>query len=371
MPDIYSRTAIETFDGCAFRFDQIINGGIEDAGDEAARGGLFHDVARQYASALYAAQTPSDFELLAETFRAIVGARPVPTAVLDDAWTILQRWGETFELDLQAYMLVEEVQVTERLRWTPDLVYVHPWGVSIPDYKTWYKGVTEDVARAAWQPRFYCWQARQIWPNFYRYEFVYKWVRSNTETVVSYTPDEIDEFAAQVEGVLERIRACETTGVWPATAGAHCLQCRLLNCPLTDKNAIVQSRILSTDDRDVASARVLALEQELKRLRAGLKGWNLLEGGWVLNGEEFSTKETITKRASARRLFQVLDAAGYPVTDVSVSASAVWKGAIKKALPAPVVTAIEGLLASSTSWTFGHCRHRAVDIADDPADRDE
>jgi hypothetical protein len=267
-------------------------------------------------------------------------------------------------------MLAEETQVTEQIRWTPDLVYARPSTLSITDWKTWYRGFSEALAREQWQPKFYVWQARKLWPDFTRYEFVYEWVRSNRQTVVTYTSDEIDAFADQVEGVIERIRQTEATGVWTATAGAHCSLCRLVNCPLADQHAIVQARILDRDGLDAACGQWLAFEARLKTIKAAVSGYCALNGGCVVGGQEFSTNVSESKRIKARAALDLLDDAsrGVEASQIELALSAVWKAAPKKVLPPALVTAIEAAARTDTSWKFGHRRAKSIAIAPEGAD---
>jgi hypothetical protein len=369
----YSRTALETFSGCAFRFNELVNRGIEDAGDEAARGSLFHDVTRAYALALFERQIPADFELLQQTFRAVLAEANVATVVVDETWRLLQRWGEVFELDLRAFMLTEETQVTSRLRWTPDLVYARPGVLSIPDWKTWYRGYSESLAREQWQPKFYTWQARQLWPNFERYEFVYEWVRSNKRTVVTYTPEEIDAFADQVEAVIERIKSAEASGEWPATAGAHCTMCRLTNCPLAEQHAIVQARVLDRSSLDAACGQWLALESKLKTIKAAVAGYCATAGPAVVGGQEFSVSLSESKHIKARAAMDILDHAGRAsdANQIDISLSSVWKAAPKKSLPTELVTEIEAAARTENSWKFGHHRAKAIVVAEGDAESEE
>lgn len=352
------RSALEAFDGCPFRYNAIYNEGAEDRGDEANRGIAFHEIAFRYVDRLAKARTPMDAEELNEAIREGIALSACPTALLDEVNTLAQRWGSSFELDLDAYLAAEERQESERFTWTPDLVYVRPSHVEILDWKTYYRGLTDEQARKEFQLRFYLIEAARIWPGFPEYWFTFVFVRLNYRVTVKVKADEIESWTPQVEGILAGLEAAEQTGNWPAVPGSHCGLCRLA-CPIVDNPARLPVRLVDAAQRDVAAGEILVLEQRLKALKKSLKAWVMVEGPFVLKGQIFQhvQGETVTYPAGAA--LKILSAAGVDPDTLSLSKTAVAKPA--KALDVDAQTELAKLAVTKTGWRFGHKKAGAFD----------
>lgn len=281
------RSALEAFDGCPWRYDQVYNQGAVDQGDESHRGIVFHAAADAYIQRLAANQVPADHEDAVDGFKAAVAALRCPTHLIDEVDRLFFRWAEGFELDLGAYFAAEERQAHRGFTWRPDLVYIRPQGVEIRDWKTYYRGLTDAQAGKEFQARFYLTQAVDIWPGFPTYTFVFVFVRLNYEVRVTVTADQVDAWRPQVDAILAGIQEGQATGSWPAIPGSHCTLCRLA-CPIVDNPARLPVRLTTRADAEAAAGQILALENRLKALKKSLKGYCSTEGPLVLNGQEFA-----------------------------------------------------------------------------------
>lgn len=345
------RSALEAFDGCPFRYDAIYNGGAEDKGDEANRGIAFHEIAFRYVDRLAKARTPMDAEELSLAISEGIALAACPTALLDEVNELAQRWGQSFELDLDAYLTAEERQESARFTWIPDLVYVRPSHVEILDWKTYYKGFTDVQARKEFQARFYLVQALEIWPNFPEYWFTFVFVRLNYRVTIKVKPEEIESWKPQIEGILAGLENAERTGHWPAIPGSHCGLCRLA-CPIVDNPARLPVRFENPAQRDAAAGEILTLEQRLKALKKSLGAYCLKEGPFVLNGEAFGHSQTEAITYPAPAALMILAKHGADTDAITLSKTAVGKPA--KALNADAQAELAKLAVTKTGWRFGH-----------------
>lgn len=137
----HRRSALETFDGCPYRFDILYNlcrhcghrhqanpdhcegedgqgcfcqrfENIEDRGDESQRGIGFHEVAFRYIDRLAKANTASDRDEASLAFKEGVALSQVPSRLIDQVARLWRPFAEYFELDLDAYFAAEEQQVS-------------------------------------------------------------------------------------------------------------------------------------------------------------------------------------------------------------------------------------------------------------------
>lgn len=358
------RSALEAFDGCPFRYNAIYNLGAEDKGDEANRGIAFHEIAFRYIDRLAKARTPMDAEELSLAISEGIALSNCPTAQLDEVNELAQRWGQTFELDLGAYLTAEERQESARFTWIPDLVYVRPSHVEILDWKTFYKGFTEAQALREFQARFYLVQALEIWPGFLTYWFTFVFVRLGYRVTIKVTPEEIEAWKPQVEGILAGLEAAERSGNWPAVPGSHCGLCRL-TCPIVDNPARLPVRLVSVAERDTAAGEILTLEQRMKALKKALGAYVTKEGPFVLNGQLFQQAQTESVTYPAPATLTILAKAGADVDAITLSKTAVAKPA--KALPADAQADLAKLAITKTGWRFGH-KKAGADLDDEDED---
>lgn len=324
------RSALETFDGCPYRFNVLYNlclcghpredhvggeccgqtknpvrGGpklvpcecdefraTSDQGDESQRGLAFHEIAFQYIDRLAKAKLTADAEEAELAFQEGIALTQVAPHLIPQVAMLWRRHVESFELDLTAYLSAEERQESDRFTWIPDLVYIYPQKVKIVDWKTYFKGLTLEQAREEFQSRFYLLQALDIWPNFAHYEFEFRFVRLGTSITVTLTPEEIEAFRPEVEAVVLTLNEARRTHNWPAIQGSHCGLCRLV-CPLADNPRKLPVRFQTLDDAQEGFGRLLTLEQEVKALKRSLDAWCITEGPLVYRGQEYAHRTNL------------------------------------------------------------------------------
>ncbi len=140
----HRRSALETFDGCPFRFNVLYNlcqscghgrqahdeggtyttcgGGdgqrclceafvpIEDRGDETQRGVGFHEAAFRYIDRLAKARQSSDAEEASLALREGIAMSQLPPHLAHQVGRLWRPFTEWFQLDLDAYLAAEERQ---------------------------------------------------------------------------------------------------------------------------------------------------------------------------------------------------------------------------------------------------------------------
>jgi hypothetical protein len=364
------RSALEAYDGCPYRYDQLYNQGVEDRGDESQRGIAFHEIAFRYIDRLAKAQVPSDAEEAALAFQEGIALSQLPAHLVHEVAKLWRRFAEWFQLDLQAYLSAEEQQESERFTWIPDLVYVRPQGIEIKDWKTYYKGLTELQARREFQLKFYLVQALDIWPNFPAYTFTFNFVRIGYEVAVTFTPDEIEDFRPEVEAILLLLEEAERTQNWPAIPGSHCTLCRLA-CPIVDNPARLPVRLNTKAEAMQAAGEIMALTQRRKVLTKALAGWCNQEGPIVVKGQEFAHRSSTSKTYPA---LDVLDLLGARYDEAGLRRLLVSATAVTKADPLKLLKGDDDLAAlakTTTRWRFSDKKAGAIGDADQNDDDDD
>ncbi len=362
------RSSIETYNGCPYRYDQIVNKGVQDKGDESFRGVAFHEAALQYIRRLVRNQVSSDADEARAALADGIQLTNLPTHLLTELGRIWQRFSEWFQLDLDAYLSAEELLQTDRFTWIPDLVYVWPDGPEIIDWKTYYKGLTQAQARKEFQLKFYLLMALDIWPNFPTYTFTFNFVRLGYQVKVTLTPDEIEAFRPEVEGALAALESAEETGDYPAIPGSHCTLCRLA-CPLVDDPARLPIRVTTRAQAEHMAGQVLVFQQKMKTMQKALKGYVEAEGPFVVNGQEFKFRETIKRNY---KVVDVLDHLEQVYGPDSANAAALTVGptAIRSVDPLRALRDHPDLVATEDKrWSFVH--QKAGHIADPDADDED
>jgi hypothetical protein len=381
------RSALETFDGCPHRYNVLYrtcrcgftwdqhaeahpDGGhilvaglcdhfqpVEDRGDESQRGIAFHEAAFRYIDRLAKANVDEDGRpkggMVADAHEASLAFREgmalaqVPPHLVGEVGQLWQRFTETFELDLDAYLMAEERQEDERFTWVPDLVYVRPQGVEIPDWKTYYRGLTQAQAEQEFQAKFYLLRAKDVWPGFSTYSFRFVFVRLSYSVTVTKTPDQIEQWRDEVEGILLSIQEAERTGNFPAIPGSHCTLCRL-QCPIATPQKL-PSRVTTRTEAEQAFGQLLVREQEVKALKKALNGWCSIEGPLVYRGQEYAHRASDLVTFRLGDVWEHLTDGQERIIEISRSAlKPIWKK--PKDLPADL--AIRAI--HETRWQFRH-----------------
>lgn len=351
----WRRSALELFEACPYRFDLIYNQGMEDRGDESQRGIAFHAAAFIYIVLLAAAKLVADASLARQALTEGIAASRCPAHLATEVAKLWGRFSEWFQLDLEAYMAAEEHQDSGKFTWTPDLVYCRPAGIEIVDWKTYYKGLTENQALQEFQLKFYLLQALEIWPGFPTYRFTFNFVRLGYQVSVALKPEEIEAFRPQVQGIVAKIQQARETGEYPPIPGSHCTLCRLA-CPLVDSPKRLPVRLTTKDEATTAAGEILVLEQRLKQLKKSLGAWCSQEGPMVLNGQEFRHKETVLKTYPAGPVIDLLTKAGVDDAGELLTVSATSVKAADKLKAVIDSDALRKLEARGVRWEFRHAK---------------
>lgn len=364
---------------------------IEDRGDESQRGIGFHEVAFRYIDRLAKSKTAADRDEASLAFKEGVALSQVPTRLVNQVKRLWDPFTEWFQLDLDAYFAAEEQQVAffclscswrggedevvwkgsgtpidpaveccpecsgpvSGFTWIPDLVYVRPQGIEIVDWKTYYKGLTEEQAAGEFQLKFYLWQALNLWPGFSSYTFTFNFVRLRYSVSVTFTPEQIEAFSDEVKGIALSIHEAKRTRNYPAIPGSHCSLCRL-KCPVADNRFRLPVRITRDEERDAIAGRVLALEQELRQLKKILKGYCETEGGFQHGGQVFAFWPEDERRFPADQVLTYLKERGIDVSGITLSASALGDLANPKKAPDHQLKFLDEVAVTKRGWTFRH-----------------
>jgi hypothetical protein len=319
------RSAVEAF-GCPFRYQRIYIDGQDDTGDEALRGRAFHVVALVYVQLLVAAGVAQDAEEAARAFLEGMKLVQVPDHLRDEVGRLMLRWAERFELDIPAFLQAEELVVTDDREFRADLVYARPGELEIVDWKTYFKGLTEDQALKELQVQWYLVEAKKAWPGFARYRFTFDFVRLGWTLSIVFTADEVDALAPVVQTAIDQVERAEATGEFPALPGSHCALCRLA-CPVVDDAlGMVDTRVTSPERAIQVAGQVLAMERRLRLLRKALNGYCQIEGPVTVGGERFAHQESTTLRYPAVPALDVLRDAGLTTDRVTVSRTGLGLG---------------------------------------------
>lgn len=367
---------------------------VEDRGDESQRGIGFHEIAFRYIDRLAKAKVPADSDEASMAFREGMALAQVSARLSSQVAKLWRPFAESFELDLDAYFTAEQQQVAafclncrwrgdeDLLTWTgtgsptdprmpvcpdcggpvasstwiPDLVYVRPGEVEIKDWKTYYKGLTEEQARQEFQLKMYLWLALNLWPGFSQYRFTFNFVRLRYEVSLTFTPEEIEAWGDEIKGIMLKIYESKRTKNYPAIPGSHCNLCRL-NCPVVDNPYRLPVRITRVEERNSIASRVLVLEREMRQLKKVLRANVETEGGFVHAGEIFALWPEVERRFPAQHIMDFLNERGIDTSKITLSASALGDLAHeKKGVPA-LLMEMDKTKIEKQGWTFRHKKH--------------
>jgi len=277
------RSAVEAF-GCPYRYEQIHLKNVDDTGDEALRGRAFHSAAWIYILRLAAKQVPADHDEAMFALRNGFKITGCPDHLVAHVEALFNRFAARFELDLDAFFAAEQIEKRGRRTFRPDLVYIRPGEVEIKDFKTYYKGLTEQQARQELQLRWYLVEALHAWPGFQRYRFTFVFVRLGYEVSLVFTPEEIEAMEPGVQGAIDAVVEAEATGQFPALPGSHCSLCRI-SCPVVDAPERTPIRITSEAQALDLFGQLLALDQRRKTIRKTLADFVKVHGPVALRGQ--------------------------------------------------------------------------------------
>lgn len=320
LPVVHRRSAIEAF-ACPRRYKALYIDGVPDASDPARRGSAFHAAAHRYIEALRARKQTSDLELAQLALTHGLAETITPPHLAHEVTDLFWRWAESFELDLDALLVAEKRQQDEEgYSWTPDLVYAHDDVLEIRDWKTHHAIWSESQAAAEFQARWYCWQARKLWPGFDRYRIVFVFVRYGVEVAAEFDVPELEYFETSVEGIVAAIRRAHETDDFPAIPGESCSYCTL-TCDVAEHPERVPLRLISRVSAERALGLKLAMTAALRTIDEALRGYCQEHGPVTCNGMEIAHRPTEKREYPAAGVYDVLHAAEIP-PKFSVSKSA-------------------------------------------------
>jgi len=361
------RSALETFAACSYRWDQLYRRGVVDESAAARRGTTFHACAHTYIQALWSRRESLNQDLAPIAFRAAVAASPCPADLLGEVDDLFARWVESFELDLDAYVLAEENPADpDGYQLRIDLAYARGEVLEIVDWKTHYQVWTADRVRASFQAQFYAARARRIWPGFRVYRVILVFVRFGAAVPVEYTAADLDRVDTYVEaleaGQAAAIREHEATGApWPATPGDHCGYCSLA-CPVVDEpTALDPVRVATRAEAEQVAGQYIALMHAIAARRAVLAGYTAQFGPLDVAGVTFEHRPSQSIKYPAAAVVDVIRGAGVePGIEIGKTAIRPYVTAKKWA---HVRADLEALARAKTSTRFG--MHRTTDTAGD------
>lgn len=291
------RSALESFACCPLKFKAIYRDGLTEMQDASRRGQTFHLAVELYIKALRTSGEKADPDLAREALDEAFVQQPLPPKEWQDVEGLWWRWVEAFELDHNAFVLMEAKQVARMgLTWTPDLVYTDgPDVLKLIDFKTHWAIWTQAQAEEKFQARFYLAQARRAFPGFLAYTIEFHFVRWGVQVAVTLSPAALDDVDTQVDTILAGIQRAERANVWTPTPGAHCRTCAV-ECPVASEAARLPVRVTSSAEAEHAAGELLALEQAVSARREALKEFTKTNGPVAVGGVEFGYR-TATRRS--------------------------------------------------------------------------
>lgn len=358
---LFRRSALEAA-SCLKRFHEVIDLGLEDSSPASRRGVAFHHIAlREYVPALVRMRVTRSPRLLEEAFRRGIVAVQCPPNLVAEVEDLVFAWGERFELDLDAFLMAEERQVTNRVDWTPDLVYAYrntPTGslLLIVDQKTYYAILGEAEVRDEFQVQVYVRNAMQQWPGFDRYGFEMQFVRYNRSVFVEFKPEELESLDRRVRAIIGTIEDATAADHWPAQPGDHCGYCRL-KCDAADDPRVIDRRAETYDEAQVVLGRVLALRRMIDSDMAMLRAYTTTEGPVRLGDAEVAHRQTIRSRYPALAVLEVLERHAFaPPPGLAFSKTALEQILDRKLVARrhpELVAEVKGLAVESATTRFG------------------
>ena len=306
---IYRRSALEAI-SCPKRFYELYEreDPIQDSSDESLRGSAFHEAAKIYIKRLASLQLQMDAEELQKAVYEAVTKLRLPTHLVKEVESLSEKWGLTFELDLDAFLLAEETQVLEEegLQWTPDLVYARGDELEQIAWKTFWAGISDNEVKDQFQAQAYVWQAAQKWPGFKRYRFTFNYPRLGYSSSAVWTASEVEELEVIVKSRIGMIEDCRERGEWEANPGSQCAFCRI-DCPVKDHQSLDVSRAKNEVDAKKIAGELMVFEKAATARRNALKAFCVERGPVVVNGVQWGHHESDTTTFPANDVIEVLD----------------------------------------------------------------
>lgn len=308
LPVVHRRSALEAF-ACPRRYKALYLDGVPDESDPARRGSAFHAAAHRYINALHTARQTSDLELAQQALTHGLAETITPPHLAHEVTDLFWRWAESFELDLDALLFAEGRQTDdEGYTWQPDLVYAFDDVLEIRDWKTHYAIFSDARAAAEFQAKFYCWQARKLWPGFSRYRIVFVFVRYGVDVAAEFDVPELEYFETSVAGIVAAMRRAGEMNDFPAIPGASCGVCTL-QCDVANHPERVPLQLLSRVSAERALGVKLAMTAALRSIDQALQAYCAEHGPVETNGMEIAHRPAPSTTFPAAGVYEVLHAA--------------------------------------------------------------
>jgi hypothetical protein len=306
---------------CPQRYEKLHILNLADTSDPARRGSTVHRANEVYLAALVKRGAVSDFEVADAALQQAIVDETCPAHLVPDCEYLWRNHVETFELDVNAYLEAETRKVVGPFSFKPDYVYAKPGALEIHDLKTLYVSLTEEGAKRDFQARMYAYLARETWPHFPLYRFVFHFIRLRQVIAVDFTPDDLDKVGRQLEAHAAGIREAIATDTWPAAPGQQCAYCNFACAAVDDANRM-PARILSQQDAEQMASDLIVLRQHVAAKLRVLQEYCGLNGAVSAAEHEWAHRPAETLSFPVEQTVDVLKQYGADMTKVSIGKTA-------------------------------------------------
>jgi hypothetical protein len=350
---VYRQSALKDSD-CLHRFKAIWKDGVTDESDYAVFGQAFHHVAYLYIQRLVQKGVPSDAEEASVAFVEGVATHRTPNRLIPELRELWFRFAEVFTLNLERFVAAEHRMTWNGISAGLDLVYAHPEGLEIIDFKTFWQPLTEEEARGSFQARVYSLLAQQHFPRFPAYRFTFAFVRFNRAVSVVFSQADLDHVLLEAQAAMARIAEAERTNEWPAAVGPLCRYCAL-QCPIADQTMTIPVRFVSAPMAKDVAQWLVAAERTMAGVKKALKAYATANGPIEVGGGlMWANRPTTARKYPVHRVMETLqarNAAGaFESDDLTVSHSAL-SGLFRK-FPA-LLDDLKPFVQEKVSYRFG------------------
>ena len=373
---MYRRSELEAIrpavdvDGCLARYRALYIDGVDDTSDMALVGIGGHAVKHRYIQRLVEKQIPQDAEEADEAFVEGIALSKTPARLIPEIRKVWQFHVPHFELQLDKFLIAEERQESGDIRWTPDLVLVHPERDElevIDDKWGWNPPLSEDELRMLFQARVYSFYARSQWKNFSSYRFTLNAVRYGKYVSVVFRENELDSVAVELRAAIAIIEEATRTNEWPEIAGPTCHFCAL-PCKLADQVLAIPKR-LAPAQRQTIGAWLLAHERLTAAVKKVFKADISGNGPVTVNGMVWDNRQTISRNYPAKAVVEALQQVAAvggldPTADSGLTISQSALNPFFRQFP-KIQQMLEPLAQTKTSYRFSARKPGANDEEDD------
>lgn len=377
------RSARETFGNCRVRYAAEYLDGVDNGGDAARRGTMFHRFRELYVRALFKARVSQDHELALAALEQARIEQPLPWAEWLDVEQMATRWMPWYALDVDAFVSTEGAipGFAQTLLRLDEVTMPASDTLQIKDCKTHWRVPNDADLRASFQTQFYLAGLRRIMPGFDHYQMQYEHARYTLlSEVIELSPAELDAVDAAIAEQDVAMDAAEAQikhaphGIdwpyeaFPATGGSHCRTCMAV-CPLVEHAKREPVRVLDSMDAAVAVGTIEAMRRSIALRMDALRAYTDAQGPYEAGGIRYQHWPVESASYDAREVLRVLheadiDLAKLPKGVLTISGSAVEPLVTSKKKWKGIEDAIKAVGKLETFTKFGGKRVKAED--DDP-----